>query len=32
MMYDAFASSENPEEKLLNYFRTFQKTGAELMR
>ncbi|MCH8032409.1 MAG: hypothetical protein IH950_01465 [Bacteroidetes bacterium] len=32
MMYDSFANSENPEEKLLNYFRTFHKTGAELMR
>ena len=32
MMYDAFARANNPEEKLLNYFRTFQKAGAELMR
>jgi len=32
MMYDSFANSENPEEKLLNYFRTFQNAGAELMR
>lgn len=32
MMYDSFANSENPEEKLLNYFRTFHKTGAELIR
>ncbi|MCH7772828.1 MAG: hypothetical protein IH784_00260 [Bacteroidetes bacterium] len=32
MMYDSFANSENPEEKLLNYFRTFHKAGAELMR
>ncbi len=32
MMYDSLANSENPEEKLLNYFRTFQNAGAELMR
>ncbi len=32
MMYEAFAKANNPEEKLLNYFRTFQKAGAELMR
>lgn len=32
MMYDEFAASDNPEEKLLNYFRTFQKAGAGLMR
>ena len=32
MMYEAFAKANNPEEKLLNYFRTFQNAGAELMR
>jgi len=32
MMYEEFAASDNPEEKLLNYFRTFQKAGAGLMR
>ena len=32
MMYDSFANSKNPGEKLLNYFRTFQTAGAELMR
>jgi len=32
MMYESFAGASNPEEKLLNYFRTFQNAGAELMR
>ncbi len=32
MMYDTFANSNNPQEKLLNYFRTFQKGGAQIMR
>jgi len=32
MMYELFARASNPEEKLLNYFRTFQNAGAELMR
>ena len=32
MMYEAFARANNPEKKLLNYFRTFQKAGAELMK
>ena len=32
MMYESFAGARNPEEKLLNYFRTFQKAGAELMK
>jgi len=31
MMYDAFASSNNPQEKLLNYFRTFQNEGKKLL-
>ena len=31
-MYEAFAMANNPEEKLLNYFKTFQKAVAELMR
>jgi hypothetical protein len=31
MMYDDFAKSDNPQEKLLNYFRTFQSAGAKLM-
>ena len=32
MMYDTFANSNNPHEKLLNYFRTFQKAGAQIMK
>ena len=32
MMYESFARTNIPEEKLLNFFRTFQKAGAELMR
>jgi len=32
MMNRTFAGADNPEEKLLNYFRTFYKAGAELMR
>jgi Family of unknown function (DUF5996) len=32
IMYDEFASADNPEEKLLNYFRTFQSEGKKLMR
>ncbi len=32
MMYDTFANSNNPQEKLLNYFRTFQKAGALVMK
>jgi hypothetical protein len=32
IMYEVIANSENPEEKLLNFFRTFQRAGAELMR
>jgi hypothetical protein len=32
MVYESFAGASNPEEKLLNYFRTFQKAGAELMK
>jgi hypothetical protein len=32
MMYDQIAESDNPEEILLNYFRTFQSAGAELMK
>ena len=32
MMYEAFSNAENPEEKLLSYFGTFQRAGAELMR
>jgi len=32
MMYDTFANSNNPQEKLLNYFRTFQKGGAQIMK
>ena len=32
MMYESFKGASNPEEKLLNYFRTFQNAGAELMR
>ena len=32
MMYEAFSNAENPEEKLLRYFGTFQRAGAELMR
>jgi len=32
MMYDEFAASDNPEEKLLNYFRVFQSEGSKLMR
>ena len=32
MMYESFAGAGNPAEKLLNYFRTFQNAGAELMR
>ena len=31
MMYDTFANSNNPHEKLLNYFRTFQNEGKKLM-
>ena len=32
MMYDTFANSENPEVTLLNYFKTFQSAGAQLMK
>jgi len=32
MMYESFARASIPEEKLLNFFRTFQKAGAVLMR
>lgn len=32
MRYDDFAKSKNPEVTLLNFFRTFQKEGAKLMR
>ena len=32
MMYDTFANSNNPQEKLLSYFRTFQKAGAQIMK
>ena len=32
MMYEAFNNSDNPEEKLLNFFRTFQRAGSDLMR
>lgn len=32
MMYEAFINAENTEEKLLNYFGTFQRAGSELMR
>jgi hypothetical protein len=32
MMYESFAEASKPEEKLLNYFRTFQNAGAGLMR
>ena len=32
MMYKEFATANNPEEKLLNYFRTFHNAGAMLMR
>ena len=31
MKYESFAGASNPEEKLLTYFRTFQKAGAGLM-
>lgn len=31
MMYDSIVKAENPEEKLLNYFRTFQRAGSDLM-
>lgn len=32
MTYDAFANSNNPENILLNYFKTFQKAGALIMK
>ena len=32
MMYEAYYNAENPEEKLLNFFRTFQRAGSELMK
>jgi len=32
MMYDTFANSNSPHEKLLNCFRTFQKAGAQIMK
>lgn len=32
LMYETLLKSDNPEELLLNYFRTFQKAGAELMK
>ena len=32
MMYDTFANSNNPHEKLLNYFRTFQNAAAQIMK
>lgn len=32
LMYDALVSAENPEEKLLGFFRTFQKAGSDLMK
>jgi hypothetical protein len=32
LMYETILKSDNPEEMLLNYFRTFQKAGAELMK
>ena len=31
MMYNDLIKSDNPEEKLLNYFRTFQAAGSRLM-
>ena len=31
MMYEALARANSPEEKLLNYFRTFQNEGKKLM-
>ena len=32
MMYEAFNNSDNPEEKLLNFYETFHHTGSYLMR
>jgi len=32
IMYDTFANSNNSQEKLLNYFRAFQKAGAQIMK
>jgi len=32
MMYDALVNVDNPAEKLLNYLRTVQKAGADLMK
>ena len=32
MMYEDYINSKNPEVTLLNYFRTFQKAGAALMK
>jgi len=32
MMYDTFANSNNPGVTLLNYFKTFQSSGAKIMR
>jgi hypothetical protein len=32
MMYDEFASADNPKVTLLNYFKTFQKAGAKMMK
>ncbi len=32
LIYDSLVKSNNPEEMLLNYFRTFQHAGAELMK
>lgn len=32
LMYESLLKSENPEEMLLNYFRTFQKAGSKLMK
>ena len=31
MMYESLIKADNPEEILLNYFRTFQRAGSELM-
>jgi len=32
MMYEAFNTSNNPEEKLLNFYETFYRAGSNLMR
>jgi hypothetical protein len=32
MMYDSIVTADNPEEKLMNYFRTFQRAGCKLMK